>query len=213
MLEISLGPALIPRKFIIQGGRRFLITVRQRWLKPDFVTGAAQERRFYKIMTHDWPAPDSKPGEFAQPAVSHKRCRSDNRVMPPEYRISKLDRGKPCGEQRGVQTAGKLLNPGEGRTAVNNGGCALQDAHAGLPVHQTHHSLDGRARQETVGIQYHHVVVLTPPSAQKIRHITAFEIEVNPTPAIKQLTFRAQLLYQPRPDRLLLQPYFRVLAV
>src|SRR5690554_1502054 len=99
MLEISLGPALIPRKFIIQDGRRFLITVRQRWLKPDFVTGAAQERRFYKIMTHDWPAPDSKPGEFAQPAVSHKRCRSDNRVMPPEYRISKLDRGKPCGEQ------------------------------------------------------------------------------------------------------------------
>ena len=117
-----------------------------------------------------------------------ERCDAKDRIMSPIVTLSELPEAQTRDEHGPVSPARELLDPSEKRIAIDRCRRGLNDPRLRMQIHDFCQAHQGLAGHDTVGIENNDVIIVSTPSAQKIRDISALSSDVVAPMAIEDFT-------------------------
>ena len=202
VLQVALAPAAVALQLVDQMRRRLLVAALQLGQQPDFVAGAAHQRRLDEVVRHDLAGQAATARQLGQRAVTHEGLHAQDRVVAPVMRLSELPVGQAGREQRAGHAGGELLHACMQRVVAASARRGLDDAGAGLRFHQAHHREQRLAAHHAVGVEHHHVAVGLAPAAAKVGHVAGLAPGAALAPAVvdaHRAGTRGELVAQPAP--------------
>ena len=150
----------------------------------------AHQCGFNKIVRHDAARHAATAFDVCQSAMLHKGSHANNRVMAPIMRLAHLPVLHPQCEQAPGHTGSKLLRPCVQRDMANRLGRGLNNASAGVGLHQLDHGHQAVAAHDAIGIEHHHIGIVFAPAAAKVGHIAGFAVGAAAAQAVINLDLR-----------------------
>src|SRR5665213_1890818 len=95
VLQVALAPSPVAFEKFDQGRRRGLVTAADVGRQPEVPAGASQQRRFDKIVAHDFAAKRRRARQDWKATMVHERPEADNGIVAPVIPVWSLQPGEP----------------------------------------------------------------------------------------------------------------------
>ena len=199
VLQVALRPTAFAGGHVQQGGRAALIAAAQVVIQPHLPARPAQRRRLDEIMAEDGAAEGRLARQAGQSAALGECGDADDGVVAPEIADIARPRSHPPRDQRAIDPARELRQPGKDRLAAHQHRHGLDQGELRVGLHPQRQFADGLAAHDAVGVQHHHLVIAPAPSADEFRDIAGLAVDVVFAPAIPD---RQRRQFARRRDRL-----------
>ena len=137
-------------------------------------------------MTEDLAAERLPSRQHRQRAVLDEGGDAYNGVMAPVVAVPPLPERQPLHQGGGIEPCAELLHPGKQGLAPDGIGHGLDDAGAGVGIHQADQGADGAGAHDAVGIQHDHVVILAAPAPAELQEVADLAALVGVAAAVMQ---------------------------
>ena len=183
--QVTVAPAAVTLEFIQQVRRQFFVAARQVVSDPHAPTGTAHQRGFNEIVGQNRPRKRALARQRRQGAVLDKRLHADDRVVAPVMGFTQLPEVQTGGEQRAVYARCKLLHACIQGVHARRPWRGLDNACVWRGFHQAHQAGQAFAAHDAVGVEHHHVLVITAPTTAEVVEVAALTLHTTATTAIE----------------------------
>ncbi|MND82335.1 hypothetical protein D3C80_741630 [compost metagenome] len=171
-----MAPAAVTLELVEQVRRQLFVAARQVVGNPHAPAGPTHQRRFNEVVGEDRTGERTFSGQRRQSAVLNERLHPDDRVMTPVVRFAQLPEVQASGEQRAVDAGSKLLHACIQGVHARSLRCSLDDPGVRVGFHQTDQAGQAFATHHAVGVEHHHIAVITAPTTAEVVEVAAFAL-------------------------------------
>ncbi len=174
VLEVAGAPAAVPLHEVDEVGGEFLIGAGHVGQEPCFPASAGDEGGFDDVVAQDTAAEGGFAGEFRQAAAFHKGAGAQQGVVAPVVGVGALPEFQPHGGRHEVEAGGELHDTAEECFPPDGNEAGLEQADAGVALHEHDHAAHGLGGHEAVSVEDQHVVVGVAPTDAEFLDVTDF---------------------------------------
>jgi hypothetical protein len=206
VLDVALAPAAVTFEHVHQRGRTFLVAATGGGQQPHRVTGFAHQRGFDEVVAQNMPAEGRVRRQRRQRAVFDEGCETQDGVVTPEVRLAALPVVESGHERRPVERLRELHHAAQQRVGGDLLREGLDDADAGIFLHDAHHAGEQSAGHEAVRVEHDHVAVALAPAAAEVADVAALAVDLLAAAAVKDASEGLELAAEFQPGGFLLDP-------
>ena len=179
----------------------------------DLPTTPPHQRRLHEIVAEDVAAKRLAPVQCGQPGLPGEGGGADHGVVAPIVALRAVPPGNAVRDWRPVHPTGELLQAGEQRTAIGDGGECLDQPDRWVLCHRRRQPHQRLASHYAIGIQDQELAVTAAPAPHPVGNVAGLALGILRPATIKQAGSRAEPLTQRQIMRLLVHPHIGVRRV